>query len=165
MSVTRIRVIPASRLDPKLAAMVAPITTLAVWETEVTAVEGGRYLTTWEAAVLGLPAKLVVTPASTDTLQTDKDCFSNRVSGHSFTSFCNMIRMPTTTINTADRAVLLQQSLCQFTASTCPCNNRNSQHCRKSSTASATVTTVCAPHCNFSTASFIVRDRNERQKR
>lgn len=41
---------------------------LVVCETDVTAVEGGRYFTTWEAAVLGLPAKLVVTPASTVTL-------------------------------------------------------------------------------------------------
>lgn len=67
--------LPASRLEPRLAAIVAPITMLAVWETDVTAVEGGRYLTTWEPAVLGLPAKLVVTPASTDTLHTQQTHF------------------------------------------------------------------------------------------
>lgn len=79
--------LPASKLEPRLAAMVAPITTLAVCETEVTAVEGGRYLITWYAAVLGLPARLVVTPASTDTLHSNENCSAYNLM-HLFPSSC-----------------------------------------------------------------------------
>lgn len=61
-----------SKEDPRLAPTTAPTTTLAVFDTEVTAVEAGLNFTTWAAAVLGPPARLVVTPASTDTLQTEE---------------------------------------------------------------------------------------------
>ena len=45
------------------------MTALPALDTAETAVDGGRYLSTWEAAVLGLPATSVVIPASTVTLQ------------------------------------------------------------------------------------------------
>ena len=44
---------------------------LPALDTAETAVEAGRYLSTCEAAVLGLPATSVVMPASTETLHHD----------------------------------------------------------------------------------------------
>ena len=60
---------PARRLAPRLAATEPAMTALPALDTVETAVEGGRYLSTCEAAVLGLPATSVVIPASTETLQ------------------------------------------------------------------------------------------------
>ena len=60
---------PARRLVARLAATEPAMTALPALDTAETAVEGGRYFTTCEAAVLGLPATSVVIPASTETLQ------------------------------------------------------------------------------------------------
>lgn len=59
---------PAIRLVARLAAIELAMTALPVLDTAETALEGGRNLSTWAAAVLKLPATSVVMPASTETL-------------------------------------------------------------------------------------------------
>ena len=62
---------PARRLAARLAATEPAMIALPALDKAETAVEAGRYLSTCEAAVLGLPATSVVMPASTETLHHD----------------------------------------------------------------------------------------------
>ncbi len=69
---------PESKPAATLAAREVATTALAVFWTDETAWDGGRYLSTFEAAVFRLPAMSVVTPASTVTLHTSHTSFQSQ---------------------------------------------------------------------------------------